>query len=389
MMKKYWSLLVVFGVVVVTFGLHYAQVVSAKIQKEITFETLIGDEQYVNNVTIEGGLSSDTDYKDVLISNGETKIQYNTMYERYTPQLYASLINDYKRFMRGKILDPSHYYEDDEQLVYVKEPDDIWKLSAGDRLVYEIDVLNKATKDSHSFTVHSKLEQDAHWITLEKAVVVGNELKVLTKHVSDSRKEVVHLTTFDMKKEQMVDDIILDTIQSTDAIYMNVSLYNEYFHIGHENYVVYNISKYNERSESSIPISDRYFALNLETNAVTEIDMPEQIFGYAYNIVVHEHQLIATTIKDEKIVLNRYNIGQQQWLEPMTIDVPFNVREQEQFELHTLNGKLYVLVQTAEGPLLTIVDALSGDTLYSGLVKIAINQPNISLIVSHIYETNN
>lgn len=385
-MKKYGALLIVLVIIIATLGTHYALLASASNKNAVTFEMLSGDERYLDELIIEGYVDSTDYYSRVLIKDGETKHLQNSVFDRQMGLTYERLIDAHKGFMRGKILNANHYYEDEERLIYVKEPDDIWQLAPGDDLPYAIEILNKSDNSVTAFTVNNKLVQPAQWITLEQVKLIGNELKLVSKYVKAMGNEEVHLLIIDLKSKQLKNDIVIETVQSNDKINKNIGFYYQYYHLGPVKYLVHHVSEYKVRSEQAKLLSQQFKALDLATNEVTEIEMPEQIFGDEYRIVVLGHQLIAATIIDGAVVINRYNIGQQQWLAPITLEAPSKVLERVIFNLQILNDKLYVIAQVAEGQLLTIVDAESGESLYSGLVKSATDQPNFTFSVSNFHE---
>lgn len=385
-MKKYGALLIILVVIFATLGTHYALLASASNKNSVTIETLSGDERYMNELIIEGGVDSADYYNRVLIKDGETKHLQDTIYDRELGLTFERLIDNYKGFMRGKLLDANHYYEDGERLIYVKEPDNIWQLTPGDDLPYAVDILNKSDNSVTSFTVNNKLVEAARWITLDHVQLIGNELKLVSNYVKAMGNEETHLLIIDLKSKKLKNDIIIETIQSNDKINKSQGFYYEYYHLGPEKYFVYQVSEYEARSEQAKPLSQQFKVLDIATNEVTELEIPEQIFGDEYRIVVLGHQLIAATIIEGEVVINRYNIGQQQWLAPITLETPSDVLERAMFNLQTLNDKLYVLAQVAQGQLLTIVDAESGESLYTGLVKSATDQPNFRLSVTRYHE---
>ena len=385
-MKKYGALLIVLAVIIATLSTHYALLASASNKNAVTFEMLSGDERYLDELIIEGYVDSTDYYSRVLIKDGETKHLQNSVFDRQMGLTYERLIDAHKGFMRGKILNANHYYEDEERLIYVKEPDDIWQLAPGDDLPYAIEILNKSDNSVTAFTVNNKLVQQTQWITLERVQLVGNELKLISKYVKTMGNEEIHLLIVDLKSKQLKNDIVIETIQSTNSIQKNMGFYYEYYYLGPEKYFVYHLSEYEVRTEENKPLSRQIKAIDITTNEVIEIEFPEQLFGDEHRIVVLGHQLIATTIIDEEVVVNRYNIGQQQWLAPITLESPSKVLKRANFSLQTLNDQLYVLAQLEEGQLLTIVDAESGESLYTGLIKPATNQPDFTLSVTSIYE---
>ena len=233
-MKKYKALLIVLAVIVATLSTHYALLASASNKNAVIFETLSGDDRYLSELIIEGYVDSAHYYSRVKIQDGETKHLRNSLFDQNAGLAYERLMDDYKDFMRGKLLRVSHYYEDDEQLIYVKEPDNIWQLTPGDDLPYKVDILNKSDNSVTSFTVNNKLAKETEWITLERVLLAGNELKLVSNYAQALGDQEVHLLTIDMKNKQLKDDFILEKIEHNDQIRKDLGFYNDYAYTGHE-----------------------------------------------------------------------------------------------------------------------------------------------------------
>ena len=112
----------------------------------------------------------------------------------------------------------------------MKEPDDIWQVAPGDDLPYAIEILNKSDNSVTAFTVNNKLVQQTQWITLERVQLVGNELKLISKYVKTMGNEEIHLLIVDLKSKQLKNDIVIETIQSTNSIQKNMGFYYEYYY---------------------------------------------------------------------------------------------------------------------------------------------------------------
>lgn len=388
-MKKYWSLIVIVTVIVATLATHYIQVASASNKNyQVTFEKIAGDEGYVNNLIIEGNIQSAMNYhySPFLLSNGEMKVQSYSAYERPISLMYKQMIDKHKSFMRGKILDANRFYEDAEQLIYVRVPDNVWELTVGDDLTYKVDILNKADDSVQSFTVESKLESTANWINLLHIEILGNDLKLVTNHSSGNGKEEVHLTTIDPRSKQVKSDHVIETINSNEATQTSISFYNEYNNLASENYLVYGISEFDEKFQRMNILSQRFKMLNLETNEVEAFDVPKEMLADESRMVVRDHQFIRAGINDGKIIVNRYNLGYKEWMEPFVLEAPYEVMPLALFTMQTTNDKLYITAQAAEGQLLFIIDPESGATLYSGLIKPVSGQQNFALSMTYFYE---
>lgn len=56
-MKKYWQLLLIAGVIVVSLSVHYIQVVNAKnTDYQFTFDKISGDDKYLDSLVIEANV---------------------------------------------------------------------------------------------------------------------------------------------------------------------------------------------------------------------------------------------------------------------------------------------------------------------------------------------
>ncbi|WP_274309830.1 hypothetical protein [Solibacillus daqui] len=388
-MKKYWSLIVIVTVIVATLATHYIQVASASNNNyRVTFEKITGDERYVNNLAIEGNIqrASNYHYSPFLITNGEMKAQRYSFYERPTSLMYKQLIDEHKSFMRGKVLDANRFYEDEEQLIYVSVPENVWELAVGDNLTYKVDILNKADDSVQSFTVESILKSPANWIILQHIEILGNDLKLVMNHASEMSNEEVHLTTIDLKSKQVTSDTIIEKIHSDEAIRTSINFYSEYNNLASEKYLVYGISEYDANLNQYKVLSQRFKVLNLETNEVQAFDVPKEMLADESRMVVRDHQFIRAGINDGKIIVNRYNLGHKEWGEPFSLDAPYEVLPLALFNMQWTNDKLYISAQAAEGQLLFIIDAESGETLYSGLIKPISEQHNFALAISQVYE---
>lgn len=122
--EKYWQLLLTVGVIVVALSVHYIQIVNAKnTDYNFSFETISGDDSYLDSLVIEANIEYGMGYGSILISEEETTLMDSSYYNRKSLQ-FQKLIDEHKSFMRGKVFIANNYFEDDTKLVYVKEPEE-------------------------------------------------------------------------------------------------------------------------------------------------------------------------------------------------------------------------------------------------------------------------
>ena len=121
---------------------------------------------------------------------------------------------------------------DEKEKKKVDEPDEVWKLNKGDAITYHIDVLNKDNNTSNAFSVSLPLNKAVEWISVNNTAVVDNELKFVTNYMENNGGGEVHLIVIDLKKQQLVSDTILETIETTENQRSQLTLYNEYENFG-------------------------------------------------------------------------------------------------------------------------------------------------------------
>lgn len=385
-MRKYWKLLLIAVIIVTTISAHYIQVANAAKQNyDVTFEKISGDDQYLDPLLIEANYQNGYEYSSVFITKDETTLLQRANYQQI-PLTFQQLIDKHKKFMRGKIYNANSYYEDEAKLIYIEEPDLGWGLEKGDILTYNIDVLNKKENTSVTFSVQSKLNRQANWISIGNIAVVNNELKLITNHTQRNIDEEVHLIIIDINKQQLLSDTILETNSSTDTTRTSVQFYNDYYNLAQEKYVVYSINTFDIKEEEHKLASKQLKVLNSETNEISPVDLPEGVGLNVENGGVDNNYFIFLTRKDTGLMLYRYNIGQQQWQEPISVPYSLNVVDKDSYRVQALNDKLYLMNEVEKGFSLQIFDIEDGKTLYEGVISKSGAKLSHSISVSRIHE---
>lgn len=365
-MKKYWQLLLIAGIIVVTFTVHYIQVVNAKTKEyDFTFEKISGDDKYIDSLMFETSFEYGIGYNTLLISKDESTLIDSTHNLR-EPIMFQRLIDEHKNFMRGKALNANNFFEDDTKLIYVKEPEEGWKVKEGNTYSYEIDVLDKVKDEKTSFTIESQLKNRYNWVFYDDITVVDNELKLIVKQMDNDGSEKMYQVIIDLKKQQLLSETLLEEATTDDTTRRSIDSYNSYSNLGHEKYHVYSINSFDLKSPEQDIFSRQFSALNTETNEITDIQLPEGLDQNMQSIEVDDNYLVIAYSTKEEIVIYRYNIGQQRWLEPITVPYSEKVLIPELNSTATLNGKFYVMTEVNSDFILKIFDIEKGTLLYEG-----------------------
>lgn len=385
-MKKYWQLLVITVIIVATISGHYIHVAKASKQYyDFSFETISGDNKYLDPLVIEAGYENGHEYSSVVISKDETTLVGSSLNQQ-TPLLFQQLIDEHKSFMRGKGFNGNSYYENEQQLIYIEEPKDVWKLENGDSYTYNIDILNKKDNSLASISVQAELGKPVNWISISNTAMVGNQLKLIVNQIQNNGSEELHLVVIDLEKQLLVSDTVLESVTSNEATRASIQLYNDYANFEQESNFVYSIVTFNTNDEEYKLLSKQYRVLNIETNEVTEIDIPIVVTSEMATGVVNNGHFVLSNIEDNDLVLYRYHIAQQKWLEPLFFPFPSKLEEKDVYNNQAINGKLYAMNKLDQGFFLQIFDIEEGKTLYRGITPVKDKKQNYNLFVSHYYE---
>lgn len=363
-MKKYWQLLLIVGVIVATVSIHYIQVANAK-SYHFTFDKISGDDKYVDSLLIEGNIDEGMAYSSVIIGKDKTTLVDDFKYQ-YAPLLFRDLIDQNKNFMRGKGFHGHNYFEDDTKLVYVEEPNEAWKF---EDYSYSIDILDKVKNERTSFEIPSKINKKINWITINNTSVVDNELRLFVRYMLNKGDEEFHIVIIDLNTQQLVSESPIETVINDEAVYTQLELYNQYHYLGYEKYIVYSTTLYNTESERHNIISRQFKVLNIETNEVTPIELPDGLEIDMQSGTVDNNYFVAARMTDTDTWIYRYNIGQQRWLEPVTSPHPMKFVNKELNNTYGYNGKFYVLNEMEKDFVLQIFDIEKGTTLYEGILS--------------------
>ncbi|MEK5077854.1 hypothetical protein MKX73_02465 [Solibacillus sp. FSL W7-1436] len=365
-MKKYWQLFLIAGIIVVTFTVHYIQVANAKGKEyDFTFEKISGDDKYIDSLMFKTSLQYGMVYNSLLISKDESSL-IESVHNREIPLMFQKLIDEHKNFMRGKALIANNYFEDDTKLIYMKEPEEGWKVKAGDTYSYEVDVLDKVKDEKTSFSIKSQLDNRYNWVFYSDITVVNNELKLIVKQVDNDGSEKMYHVIIDLKKQQLLSETLLEEATMDETTRRSIDSHNSYSNLGHEKYHVYSISSVDLKSPEQDVTSRQFSALNTETNEITDIQLPEGLDQNLQSIEVDDNYLVIAYSTKEEIVIYRYNIGQQRWLEPITEPYPGKILIPEFNSTTSLNGKFYVMTEVNNDYVLKIFDIEQGTLLYEG-----------------------
>src|SRR5690625_2262754 len=220
-MKKYWKLSLLTIFIIIAFTVFYmgAGTVSNSFA-QLEVQKIEGDEKAVKDLSINGhlftgmiGESFRVDQQGTSYLRDESFIKRLRGY--YQDVKIEHLQKDYRGFMRGKQENSDYYFEDEDILAYGAIP---YNLLSYENYTFEIAVLDKQTGDEVSFTLPVPNRGDYWYVEPHGVFVDGNELSLVTVNDILNNNEMeetsVHIYTFDLGKEQLINEEVIDSLNS-------------------------------------------------------------------------------------------------------------------------------------------------------------------------------
>ncbi|SFE16582.1 hypothetical protein SAMN05216238_10977 [Lentibacillus persicus] len=387
-MGRYWRLIAVVVVVVLTIGMFYIQsAVAANELPNITVEKVSGNEKELEPVTISGsysvGNSSGKKFihgvseSFIVDAEGTTYSSEQSFFERIENNFYPQRINqlqeEYRGFMRGKSGRIPSFLETEKRIAYANIINQT--VPGKGNIEFDIAVLNKENEETTSFTVPVPNRAMYHQVYVEDVQITDNkELQVITRNSPRNGMEELHLYRFDIENEDIIGE---DTVVKPENQNENMNA---------------RISSAESNSDLTASFDDVIFKKTIEPivkrskqGRVTESAAGEQEYSI-YNLETGEKRPLELPkeLSDQEILDrdNRslyFNTGQQivQYdleSEQVTnqIELP-SYEEEGKFEAmtHIADSKVYMLTRDQQSPQRLIVLGLeTGDILFEGEIKL-------------------
>lgn len=400
-MKRYWKLISIALIIVLTIGTFYIQQSSAKNSYPgFIIKTISGDESEIKPLEIDAAFIKEGIWTNMLISSEGTEYYeglsiVNEVFNYYSEPEIKRLHEEYRNFMRGKIGDPSKYYEDDNLLIYAYVDGDYgFSGYEPSDFEFEIAVLDKDSNDKTTFKIPLPDQNRYHYVNVEDVQLVNNELIVVThnsirfndnlEYVEDDNTEM-HVYSFDIGEEKLLKDEIIEfsTLDKENLYVMSKYSLNNQNKMGSNPFIVFRseIGKVPNEEEgyySHEPVEIELIAYNLETNEQVKMDLSEEIEEGYRPETMEDHYMYLKKISDSQVDIIRYNVETNEVDVKQTFDQP--AVPKEMFEKYggfpggghmIYNDKVYyVSPYTTDKVNATVFvgDIESGEILYEGKV---------------------
>lgn len=402
-MKKYWKLITLVTVVVLTIGTMYVgSAIEASKYPIFVIEHEQGNEAEVEQVMIDGQYEVGDDFISTRITAEGTTYHEpssyidNMLQEPHLPAEMKHLQKEYYSFMRGKDEELNKYFEDQNYLVYVTINNDYYAYSKGHESKREfiIDVLDKQTNKTASFDVPIALGEQHDYINLQKIQLLNDQLKIFTVNdyvtdVEQTGENEIHLYSVDIEKGKLISDDVIDF----QAEYEGEDQYISIYAIGNggkaepSKYIIYAIDVNADTNNDDELLERQLIAYNLETNKQEKIVLPEAYDEETHPLALSNSTLYFINESVDNIEVIGYDLDKDQIETKQTFAIP-EMEEGLTGSYMFENDKLYMAHPLEVGKVdsnITIGDPKSGEILYEGSIKLAPSNKDEKINRFYIY----
>ncbi len=374
-MKKYWKMIVIFFVIVITVGVYYMQLaVASKNDVSFKIETISGDKEEIENLMFQANYQSgDSDRRLYITKDGSTpQIRHSIIAKLKDPfqtLMFQNYIEEHRNFMRGKVLFPSNFSENETHIIYAAPPNNGQKVIQGNLLTLKIDLLDKKKNDSLSFEVSTTAQASYNFIVVNNIYKENGEIKILATGAPINGGEELLLYSVDINNKKLLSVSILAKEESDKEIKSSLSIFKDNSKYQND-YFVYMIEKYKDQYEDGgrNTISRQISLYNNKNNAQEELTIPEEMTPDLYRLMLREGDIFIPVYSSDGLQLNRYNIEKKQWEKPLHFNLVSPVNDEREPFLQIANGKVYLAESVSNEHLFFIYDLYTGESLYEGKI---------------------
>lgn len=374
-MIRYWKIITLCTFTVVIIGSFYIQTgLAEKTDIKIIFETIRGAEVELEDLSISAEYEKSNIYQSLRFTTKETlNVNKLSLLESlngaYTIPIYKKLVEEYKRFMRGKVVSPENYYEDENVVAYAAIETESTR-----KFAFEIDVLNKASGKNTAFKVDFPEKEKYNWLNVAKVQVIEGKLKVFVRGSAENSEMI--LATFDILEQKLEKSKLL--LSSSDN-WLNIRLLHDYQSIGYERYVLFYKENQGGTSEEARSTMDadsertntELMVYDLVSDELKSVKSPEDVQSMLYSASIQDATLLIPSKSKEGIEIHPYDIEKEQWGDTIKFDMTSQkVEGPYESYMKLTDGKFYVVSAEENGHALLIGDITTGKVLYEGVLKV-------------------
>lgn len=362
-MKKFWPLLVLVTVILVTSITHYVQFTNAQYKEPIATLTAIqGDATLLDDVLMKGSFDNRPTYASFEIRQGSIYPTSRSFMNATNP-LFVPLMDKYGTFMRGKMYNTGQFYEAANGVVYVE--------SMGEHMSKTIDVTIETflNDEEAAFAFTIPTEQPISWTTTQRITMQQQTLYILISVMFEDGTETLYGVEVDGSTQQLIEAKQLIEVNDRYDGSGFLTTANDALTIQHEDYFVYTTGTYVSTNDEDYTVAEEHVHVwNTVTNTHTSFTLPTELNGEDRRIIVYQNLLLVIFIQDGQLNVARYNLDTQQWLTPIVVDAGSDVLPTASLSVSTSSKHVYMSATTIDGPIVSILDPTKGSVAYIGHV---------------------
>lgn len=384
-MKRYWKLISLTAIIVLTIGTFYIQSSLAKSQYPNFFiETVRGDEAILNDLTVIGHYD-EQEKEGVRSEISVSGTSYTPNYLSYTDILLGAFTGErikqlqkkYRNFMRGKDME-SNFVEDDEVLVYADLKTDLSSEYRVKSATFEVDVLQKDSKNIGSFSVPISLEGTIDFLYILNVEMFDDTLQIITDRMiqkDDRFENQLTVTRLDLASGKLLGEQKIDfsNTEASTSIYPIVDGRKD----SQSDYIIFSSNIYEEvevmyEEFDHEKVGEELIVYHVETDQQEVLELPAEVdLGFDVDSLIGDTIYLTKELEDELQVVG-YNIKSKQIETDYTIDL--NQGPKDERVTAYIQGDYLSIVSPLKSTLvdaaIKVGDVKTGEILYEGSIEI-------------------
>lgn len=389
-MRKYYKLISLVLLIVCTIAVFYTTIsFGVKQLPQFEIHTVSGNEEDVEPVVIQGILGTNSYNEDTFkFENGITTFsRYQSIINQTDMfndnEVITNLQKRYRNFMRGKGYHKEAFYENNEYVIYGNVAYDSSR--QGGDYKFEIEVLNKQTKEVISSFTHAIPNRSDYWsLELAHVQLHDDQLKIITFNdfIDGDKLQEARLYTFDIHEKKLVSDEqifelernkkhdghgYMGMINNENKEDAQIAIYSERIDLILEDEEIESYSE--KKAEKMVAIYD------LTDQSISKINLNKDIDNIGIPIYIEDQALYFGKVLINKLEITKYDIKKQQVEQEMDVNINVvNVERDNLYNATIIDGKLYYIPTHSSEltiePSIVIIDLKEMKTIYEGYLKL-------------------
>ncbi|MEN1968148.1 hypothetical protein WMZ97_08735 [Lentibacillus sp. N15] len=387
-MKRYWKLIVLVVVIVLTVGTFYIKQDSS-IYPKMVLQTKSGNEALVDHIRLEAYYYATASWDDMvdITTKGAVYTGKQSFFKRLEDEndpKIAHLKQDYRSFLRGKIRNAEMFAENKNVVVYANVEPESYRYESTDFKLHTA-ILNKQDKQQSSFSI--PVNQDGKYsdIYVERVYLVDDQVKVLTQNMlaaGDTSDDTdMRVYSLDIQSGKMVDDETVVSGSDNSDAYEWLRVLSRENASNDETKDILIVKENNKVSPEDGEITyteSNVFYYDLQTDEHAEVALPKQLQQGTEVQSVHGTTLYFSKMKKNQLDIIAYDMKTKKITEKQTIKLPTSYQAEEMGSplMKVKDDHAYIVSSeqmAQQDTSVMVVDLQSGKTVYEGTIAIKDN----------------